>query len=54
MQFPILFDIAFPSVFQAWLDALAVLALDVYKFAGIHCLADMNLCPGLCGAFTRP
>ena len=42
-QFPVLFDIAFPSIFQDWLDALAVLSLDLYTFLGIHCVADINL-----------
>ena len=28
-QFPVLFDIVFPQVFQDWLDALAVISLDV-------------------------
>ena len=36
-QFPVLFDIVFPAVFQTWLDALAVLSLDMYTFVGIHC-----------------
>ena len=29
-QFPVLFDIVFPKIFQSWLDALAVLSLDMY------------------------
>ena len=37
-----LFDIVFPAVFQTWLDALAVLSLDMYTFVGIHC-ADKGL-----------
>ena len=32
-----LFDIVFPAVFQSWLDALAVISLDMYTFVGIHC-----------------
>jgi hypothetical protein len=42
-MFPLLFDIAFPALFQDWLDALAVLSLDLYAFLGINCVADMNL-----------
>ena len=42
-QFPVLFDIVFPSIFQDWLDALAVLSLDIMTFAGIACIADVNL-----------
>jgi hypothetical protein len=42
-QFPVLYDIAFPSVFQSWLDALSVLSLDLYTFVGIHCVADLNI-----------
>ena len=38
-QFPVLFDIVFPSSFQDWLDALAVISLDLYTFVGIHCAA---------------
>ena len=38
-QFPVLFDIVFPSSFQDWLDALAVISLDLYTFVGIHCPA---------------
>jgi hypothetical protein len=30
----VLFDIAFPAVFQSWLDILSVLSLDVYTFIG--------------------
>ena len=42
-QFPVLFDITFPSIFQDLLDALAVFSLDLYTFLGIHCVADVNL-----------
>jgi hypothetical protein len=42
-QFSVLFDIAFPEIFQDWLDVLAVFSLDLYTFLGIHCVADMNL-----------
>jgi hypothetical protein len=30
----VLFDIAFPDVFQSWLDALSILSLDLYTFIG--------------------
>ena len=30
----VLFDIAFPAIFQSWLDALSVLSLDLYTFIG--------------------
>jgi hypothetical protein len=30
----VLFDIAFPAVFQSWLDVLSVLSLDLYTFIG--------------------
>jgi hypothetical protein len=37
----VLFDIAFPAVFQSWLDILSVLSLDLYTFIGegaaLHC-----------------
>ena len=38
-QFPILFDVVFPKLFQDWLDALAIISLDLYTFVGIHCAA---------------
>jgi hypothetical protein len=38
-----LFDIVFPAVFQSWLDALAVISLDMYTFVGIACVASINL-----------
>jgi hypothetical protein len=37
-MFPLLFDIAFPVLFQDWLDALAVLSLDLWTFLGINCV----------------
>ena len=43
-QFPILFDIVFPLSFQSWLDALAVISLDLYTFVGIHCAAQASAC----------
>jgi hypothetical protein len=33
-QFPVLYEISFPSIFQSWLDALSVLSLDLYTFVG--------------------
>jgi hypothetical protein len=30
----VLFNIAFPAVFQSWLDILSVLSLDLYTFIG--------------------
>lgn len=30
----VLFDIAFPAVFQSWLDVLSVFSLDLYTFIG--------------------
>jgi hypothetical protein len=30
----VLFNIAFPAVFQSWLDILSVLSLDIYTFIG--------------------
>ena len=30
----VLFSIAFPAVFQSWLDILSVLSLDLYTFIG--------------------
>ena len=39
-QFPILFDVVFPKLFQDWLDALAIISLDLYTFVGIHCAAQ--------------
>eukprot|EP01052_Picozoa_sp_SAG31_P021169 SAG31_NODE_1623_length_7720_cov_6.277785_1_plen_1725_part_10 len=42
-QFPVLYEITFPSVFQDWLDVLSVLSLDLYTFVGIHCVADLDM-----------
>jgi hypothetical protein len=39
-----LFDIVFPLSFQSWLDALAVISLDLYTFVGIHCAAQASAC----------
>ena len=30
----VLFNIAFPTVFQSWLDVLSVLSMDLYTFVG--------------------
>jgi hypothetical protein len=38
-QFPILFDIVFPAQFQSWLDALAVISLDMYAVCAQHSTA---------------
>ena len=43
VQFPVIFDIVFPEIFQSWLDALAVISLDMYQFVGINCIASINL-----------
>ena len=36
----VLFDIAFPAIFQSWLDVLSVLSMDLYTFVG-ECTAPI-------------
>ena len=44
----VLFDIAFPAVFQSFLDMLSVLSLDLYTFIGElsvpHCAQHDQRC----------